>query len=126
MKNDFAEKFEDLRVWNDARHLANAVYDAHTSLKDFQFRSQIQSAAVSIMNNVAEGFERRSKREFAHFLDIAKASAGEVRSMLYLAEDRQYLEAKAASELRTKCERIARALSALASSLRAEKAPKRE
>jgi four helix bundle protein len=79
-----AERFEDLRIWQEARVLANAIYDATDALRDFDFRGQIRSAAVSVMNNVAEGFERRTDADFAHFLDVAKGPAGEVRSMLYL------------------------------------------
>lgn len=114
----FAERFEDLRIWQDARLLANVTYDAVRGLKDFAFKDQIQSAAVSVMNNTAEGFERRTKRDFAHFLDLAKGSAGEVRSMLYLAEDRGYLMADEASGLRAKYEHLCHSIGALASKLR--------
>ena len=114
----FAERFEDLRIWQDARTLANGIYDAVRGLKDFAFKDQIQSAAVSVMNNIAEGFERRTKKDFAHFLDLAKGSAGEVRSMLYLAEDRGYLVAGEAVGLRVKYEQLCHAIGALASKLR--------
>lgn len=83
-----AERFEDLRVWQESRLLANALYDTTESLRDFPFRDQLRRAGVSIMNNIAEGFERHSDADFAHFLTIAKGSSGEVRSMLYLGEDR--------------------------------------
>ncbi len=114
----FAERFEDLRIWQDARRLANASYDAVRELKDFAFKDQMQSAAVSVMNNISEGFERRTKKDFAHFLDLAKGSAGEVRSMLYLAEDRSYLGAQEASGLRDEYEHLCHAIGALASKLR--------
>ena len=71
--------------------------------RDFGFRDQIQRATVSTMNNIAEGFERSSDTEFKRFLDIAKASCGEVRSMLYLAEDLEYIGTSEAKELRSKC-----------------------
>jgi four helix bundle protein len=74
---DFAENFEDLKIWQRARALANKVYDAMEKCRDFDFRSQIQRAATSVMNNTAEGFERRTKKEFAHFLDLSKGSAGD-------------------------------------------------
>ena len=89
--NDFAQTFEELRIWQQARKQAKEVYTEFggesVSSRDFGFRDQIQRAGVSVMNNIAEGFERHSPTEFAHFLNIAKASCGEVRSMLYLAED---------------------------------------
>jgi len=94
------QRFEDLRIWQQARVQANAVYDAMEPLRDFGFRDQIQRAAVSVMNNIAEGFERRTDADFARFLDNAKGSNGEVRSMLYLAEDRRFLSASDASLLR--------------------------
>ena len=100
--SDFAERFEDLRIWQKARVLANEVYDALAECRDYGFRDQMQRAAVSSMNNIAEGFERRTSKDFGHFLDIAKGSSGEVRSMLYLAEDRKYIDAETASAMRGK------------------------
>ena len=77
-----AETFEDLRVWQTARTLTNAVYehtDTGTFSQDFGLRDQIQRAAVSVMSNIAEGFESRTWSQFIHYLGQAKASAGEVR-----------------------------------------------
>jgi four helix bundle protein len=96
----FAESFEDLKIWRGSRALTNEVYSAMRDCKDYAFRDQIQRAATSVIYNIAEGFERRTKKDFAHFLDLAKGSAGEVRSMLYLGEDRGYIIAKAAEPLR--------------------------
>jgi len=87
----FAERFEDLMIWQEARSLVNAIYDTMDKCRDFDFRSQLQRASISAMNNIAEGFERRTKKDFAHFLDVSKGSAREVRSMLYLAEDRTFI-----------------------------------
>ncbi|MEN8733921.1 MAG: four helix bundle protein [Lentimonas sp.] len=98
----FAERFEDLRIWQQVRIVANDVYDALADCRDYGFRDQIQRAAVSSMNNIAEDFECRTSKDFGHFLDIAKASSGEVRSMLYLAEDRKYLSAESATSMRSK------------------------
>ena len=98
----FAENFEDLQIWQRSRVLTNAIYNAFEKIRDFEFRSQIQRASVSVMNNIAEGFERRTKKDFAHFLDLSKGSSGEVRSMLYLAEDRRYIDKSAAD---SQCER---------------------
>ena len=79
------EKFEDLAVWQKAEILAINIYKTFKTLKDYSFRDQIQSAAVSIMNNIAEGYERRGNKEYSKFLFIAKGSCGETRSMLHLA-----------------------------------------
>jgi len=90
-------RFEELEVWQDARQLVKEVYAAtnHGAFaKDFETRGQIRAAALSSMNNIAEGFERGSNKEFIHFLNIAKASAGEVRSTLYAALDQGYISAQ--------------------------------
>lgn len=100
--SEFAERFEDLRIWQQSRVLANDIYDAMVSCSDYSFRNQIERAATSSMNNIAEGFERRTSKDFGHFLDIAKVSLGEVRSMLYLAGDRKYIELELAEQLRDK------------------------
>ena len=117
-----AERFEDLRIWQSARTQANRVYDAFgadsVASRDFGFRDQIQRCGVSVMNNIAEGFERRSDRDFARFLDIAKGSNGELRSMLYLAEDRNYIHFESAENMRTESENLSRAMESLSKHLR--------
>jgi four helix bundle protein len=85
------DKFEDIVAWQKANELTLLIYKTFRSSKDFGFRDQIQRASVSIMNNIAEGFERRGDKEFKHFLFIAKGSCGEVRSMLYLALSLEYV-----------------------------------
>lgn len=85
------EKFEDIIAWQKSKTLSLAIYEIFGSLKDYGFRDQIQRASISIMNNIAEGFERRGDKEFKHFLSIAKGSCGEVRSMVYLACELQYI-----------------------------------
>ena len=86
--------FEDLIAWQRSRELTKQVYEI-TSIgvfsKDYGLRDQIRRASVSIMSNIAEGFERGGRREFHHFLVIAKASCAEVRSQLYVALDAGYL-----------------------------------
>lgn len=87
--------FEDLRVWQQARALANRIYDA--TLKgpchsDYALRDQIRRSALSISSNIAEGFERGSRAEFLLFLNYAKGSAGELRSQVHIAADRRYLD----------------------------------
>lgn len=88
------EKFEDIQIWQKARELCLISYKLFCNNKDYRFRDQIQSASVSIMNNVAEGFERMGNKEFRKFLYISKGSCGEVRSMLYLALDLKYISSK--------------------------------
>ena len=82
--------FEDLRVWQNARNLVNSIYDLMDENKNYGFRDQIQRAAVSIMNNIAEGYESGTDAKYANFLHIAKGSCSEVRSMLYVCLDRKY------------------------------------
>lgn len=87
-------RFEDLDVWMVGRELVNLIYAYGKTgdlSKDYGFKDQLQRAAVSVMNNVAEGFERGSNKDFAKFLFIARGSSGEVRSMLYLALDQKYI-----------------------------------
>jgi four helix bundle protein len=86
--------FEDLQVWKDSRILVKAIYQLTSDgkfSKDFGLREQIQRAAVSIMNIIAEGFERNNNKEYIKFLGYSKGSAGEVRSMLYVATDLGYI-----------------------------------
>lgn len=78
-------QFEDIVAWQKAVELARLVYKNTKQINDRDFCSQIQRAAVSVSNNIAEGFERRSNKEFKYFLFVAKGSAGETRSMLRLA-----------------------------------------
>lgn len=85
------EKFEDIKVWQKAKELTLLIYKTFSNNKDYRFRDQIQSASVSIMNNIAEGFERQGNKEFSRFLFISKGSCAEVRSMLYLAIDLKYI-----------------------------------
>jgi four helix bundle protein len=89
------KQFEDLPLWIDARKLVRKVYDLTSNQKfskDYGFKDQIQRASISIMNNIAEGFERDGNTEFIRFLAYSKGSAGEVRSMLYIAFDLEYIE----------------------------------
>jgi len=85
------QKFEDLICWQKSRLLTKEIYKALKDCKDFGFKDQIQRAAVSIMSNIAEGFERGTQQEFINYLYIAKGSAGEVRAQLYVALDVGYL-----------------------------------
>ncbi len=90
-----ARKFEDVIAWQKARELTKAIYGVTQQsafAKDWGLTGQLQRATVSIMANIAEGFERGKPREYLHFLAIAKASCAEVRSHLYVALDIGYLD----------------------------------
>ena len=88
-------RFEDIEAWQEARKLVKLVYDAiNTSekfRKDFRLVNQLQGAAVSTMSNIAEGFSRKSNKEFTQYLFISKSSAAEVQSHLYVALDQEYI-----------------------------------
>jgi len=122
--SDFAKQFEDLRIWQDARVLAGAVdreFGSGTPAeRDYGFRDQIQRAGVSVMNNIAEGFERFSRAEFAHLLNVAKGSCGEVRSMLYLAEDLSYITHETALARRENARQLSKGIASLAKTLRSK------
>ena len=84
------ESFEDLEIWKEARRLTTIIYRVSSGSKfskDFALRDQIRRAVISIMSNIAEGFERSGNQEFVQFLYIAKGSCGEVRSQIYAAVD---------------------------------------
>lgn len=87
-------KFEDIESWKRARRFTNEIYKV-TSLgrfsRDFGLRDQIRRAAVSILSNIAEGFERGGDNEFLQFLSVAKGSCGEARAQLYIALDQEYI-----------------------------------
>ena len=109
--------FESLRVWHDARRLTRSVYLVTKTTAfagDRALRTQIRRSAISVMSNIAEGFERGGPKEFSRFLRIAKGSAGEVRAQLYAAEDLGYLTPADANELRQQAAIISRQISALA------------
>ena len=112
------ESFEDLRIWQEARVLVKEVYSDFRDNRDFGFRDQIQRAAVSIMNNTAEGFERKSDADFARFLDIAKGSSGEVRSMYYTATDLACVSEDTAKKRQTRATNISSGIGALTKHLR--------
>lgn len=105
--------FEELRIWQESRVFVNQIYDLTENMKDFGFKDQIRRAAVSVMNNIAEGFDYGSDAMFIRYLDISKSSCGEVKSMLYLAEDRKYCSSEKAIEMRDKAKGISSSIHAL-------------
>jgi len=101
--------FEDQEIWIKAREMTNKIYALGNSSqfsKDFGLRDQIRRAAVSIMSNIAEGFERGGNQEFQQFLSIAKGSCGEVRCQLYIAADQGYLQNREAEALIDSCKKL--------------------
>ncbi|MBK8390792.1 MAG: four helix bundle protein [Saprospiraceae bacterium] len=112
------ERFEDIIAWQKSKELTIQIYKLFSEIKDFGFRDQIRRASVSIMNNIAEGFERRSNKELTHFLFIAKGSCGEVRSMLILANELNMIDQSQTSTLYLLAEEISRMLSGLIKALR--------
>ncbi|MEO6043416.1 MAG: four helix bundle protein [Tepidiformaceae bacterium] len=114
------DRFEDVIAWQKARALNKSVYEATRSnpmSKDFGFVGQIQRASISVMNNIAEGFERNRLKEFHQYLSIAKASTAEVRSMLYAAHDIGYLQTAEFDQLMTMAMETTRVIAGLRSSV---------
>lgn len=116
MSEQRVERFEDLVAWQLARGLNRDVHALARSTKlatDRELVSQIRRASLSVMTNIAEGFERGGRAEFAQFLSIAKASAGEDRSLLYAALDARYIDDRQFTQLREQAERVGRIVGAL-------------
>lgn len=110
-------RFEDSIAWQKARVLANDIYETFSGVRDFSFRDQIYRAVVSIMNNIAEGFERQTNKELKNFLYIAKGSSGEVRSMLYMALDLSYIKAEKFNVLTASAIEVSKIISGLIKTL---------
>lgn len=107
------ERFEDIAAWQKARELTRQVYRVTKSGefgRDYGLRDQIRRAAVSIMSNIAEGFERGGDKEFSQFLAVAKGSVGEVQAQLYVALDVGYIDKAAFSQLYALAEETGRLL----------------
>ena len=118
------ERFEDLIAWQKARILTQAIYQVTQDGKfarDIRLSGQIQRAAVSIMSNIAEGFERSSLAEFYQFLSIAKSSCGELRSQLYVALDIGYIDNVKFHNLFHQTEEVGRIIGGLQSAVEKQK-----
>jgi four helix bundle protein len=121
-------RFEDIEAWKTARRLTNSIY-AHSNLagfnKDFGLRDQIRRASVSVMSNIAEGFESRTDVQFINFLGMARASAGEVRAQLYIALDQKYITEEQFKETYATAETCARQIANFIKYLEANPRPRR-
>jgi four helix bundle protein len=109
-------RFEDLECWKEARTLVRHVYGASGTAefrKDYGLSGQIQRAAISVMANIAEGFVRRSNKEFIQFLFVAMSSAAEVQSHLYVASDLHYISETQFNEIYSQADKTARIISGL-------------
>lgn len=107
-------RFEEMEVWKQSRVLVKDIYEITAQQlfsADFGLKDQIRRCAVSIPSNIAEGYERKSNTEFIRFLYIAKGSAGELRTQLYLAKDLNYVDEKIINDLLIKSEEISKSLS---------------
>ena len=115
------DKFEDLAIYQSARNLCKEVYvitkDGDFS-RDSRFVQQIHAAAGSIMDNIAEGFERQGNKEFVNFLYIAKGSCGEVRSQIIRASDVGFIDKDTATQLYNDCMGLSKAISAFIKSIK--------
>jgi four helix bundle protein len=115
------KKFEEIAVWQKSRELTKLIYEAtkrENFARDYALRDQIRRASVSIMSNIAEGFERSGTAEFGQFLATAKGSAGEFRSQLYIALDQNYLEHDLFEKLGSLATEVSRMISGLMRYLR--------
>lgn len=99
------ERFEDVESWKEARQLVKDVYHVLIDCRDHGFTGQIQRAAISVMSNIAEGFDR-SNKEFIQFLVISRGSVSEVRSLLYAGFDIGYLDEPSLQKLLSRCNKI--------------------
>ena len=114
------QRFEDLIAWQKARTLNSRIYALTKTgplARDFSLKDQLRRAATSIMGNIAEGFERHGLKEFHRFLCITKASAGEVRSHLYVALDAGYINEEPFQELYSACSEVGRIIGGLRASI---------
>ncbi len=115
------ERFEDIEAWQKARELVKAVYGITSEgafAQDFGLRDQIRRAVVSVLSNIAEGFERSGDKEFSQFLAVAKGSCGVVRAQLYVAMDQRYINSEQFDTLSGNAVEISRLLAGLMTYLR--------
>ena len=107
------KSFEDLDVWKRSARLSSNIYKELKELRDFGFKDQITRSGLSIPSNIAEGFERKSKKEFLNFLSYAKGSCGELRTQIYIGLDIGYIDKVAGKEWQEESMTISRMLGSL-------------
>jgi four helix bundle protein len=112
------ERFEDIVAWQKSKELSLSIYKIFRVNKDLGFRDQICKASISVMNNIAEGFERKSDNEFRHFLYISKGSCGEIRSMLHIAIQLNYLTTEQYRDMEQLSSEVSKLISGLIKSLK--------
>lgn len=110
-------RFEEIIAWQKSKELSLLIYKEFKNCRDYGFKDQIQRATISIMNNIAEGYERNSNKEFRNFLFISKGSSGEVRSMLYISKDLNYISNPVFIDLNNRVFEISKIISGLIKSL---------
>ena len=117
-------KFEDIIAWQKALELSDLIY-AHSNKdifsKDFGLKDQMRRASVSVVSNIAEGFEREGNNQFIYFLLVAKASAGELRAQLYIARNQKYISQTDFDQLNNKVLEVSKTISGFISYLRTQK-----
>jgi len=123
------ERFEDLEIWKDARELCKFIFEISEKepfCKDFKLRDQIRGSSGSVMDNIAEGFERDGNKEFAQFLSMAKGSCGETRSQSYRAFDYKYIDQKILDDLISRTTQLSKRISSMRSYIKSSdlKGPK--
>jgi four helix bundle protein len=117
-------KFEDIVAWQKALELSDLIYEYSNKdkfSKDFGLRDQMRRASVSVVSNIAEGFEREGNNQFIYFLLVAKASAGELRAQLYVARNQKYITTEEFEQLNNKVIEVSKTISGFISYLRTQK-----
>jgi len=115
------ERFEDLEIWRDARALSKRIFEItcqNPFCNDYKLRDQIRSSSGSVMDNIAEGFERDGNKEFVQFLSVAKGSCGETRSQSYRSFDYNYITEDKLEELISKTTQLSKKISSMMSYLK--------
>jgi four helix bundle protein len=99
-------RFEDIESWKEARILVSDIYRCFADCRDYGFRDQIQRASISVMSNIAEGFDRGSNKEFVQFLVIARGSVSEVKSLAYAGVDIGFLKPESFHRIEDRCSNL--------------------
>lgn len=117
-------KFEDIVAWQKALDLSDLIYEYSNKdkfSKDFGLRDQMRRASISVVSNIAEGFEREGNNQFIYFLIVAKASVGELRAQLYIARNQKYITTEEFEQLNNKAIEVSKTISGFISYLRTQK-----